>query len=1189
MAGVLAESNELAAMLAASPAALITLSCDGIVLHANPAATRLLNRSAEDLEGQHWHHWVPAIDATRTRGRIERRLMAASGTTTGDPDPIDLVTGDGTSRSVSMSCSDYRHGGERRIVVSLAPLVMSGAATGAVDPDNAFANEILVDKSAVGMTLTDPQGRWLRVNNAYSVMLGYTVDELLNMGFADVTHPDDVATDQRSLADLNAGRLTEFSHEKRYIHRDGSIFWVRIHVNGVYDSGQLIYYAAQVINIDAQHRVAEENRLLQNGLQSFVDHVPAHITMKDADGRFTLVNERFAQAVNRDQNSFIGQTFASMHIKGAAVTESVADEGRILRSGEIIDREVASPWSSESVMWVTRFPVHGDSGSIIGTGSIATDITESKRNEQELLAQARTIGLLQRVAVAANEAIGSRAAMEACLKLVCQYMDWPCGHVAEPNPRILQLQSTGIYCGVPVGNPGPEPERRLRDYSRAFGEGIAGRAWQSGAPTDDFNPGEDSPWPDSEINGGVAFPIELEEDIVAVFEFFGPEPIELDDRTREVLAFVGVQVSYAIRRENTERSAARALERLSYHMDNSAVGVVEVDRDLRISGWSPHCEALFGWHESEVVGKTTEEIGFIHPEDNHLVAEVFGKLDDPGLTSYDLFHRNITKSGEVVYIDWFNSVLRDDNDGVVSNLGIAVDRTAEVRARQALDEERQIFVSGPTMVMRWGDEPGWPITYASPNVEEILGYTIDEFAGGSVRGIDFIHPDDIALLEREIDAFLRSAEPQWAIEPFRAITKSGSTIWVKTYISRPRDSGSQGDYIAYLVDITETVELQEETRRQEDLLRSVIEGTDAGTWEWHLDTGNTVLNERWAAMIGYGLEELQPLTIDKWARMTHPADLVHSNRLRKDNFTGRTESFTYDCRVQHKDGSWVWVHDRGKVVERKADGTPLRVAGIRLDVTDQKEAESAVLETNDALKRSNVELERFAYVASHDLQEPLRMVAGFTQLLKTKYSTELDDTAQEYIHFAFDGAQRMQRLIRDLLSYSRLGRQEIEETPVDAAALVARVGQALQLSIEEHDARIDCAELPIVRADAGQLYQLLQNLIGNALKYHGEKRPLIQVFTELKEGERVFCVRDNGIGIAPEQSERVFEIFQRLHSRAEYAGTGIGLSICKRIVERHGGRIWFESAPGEGSVFYFTLAAERYSAPTESSPVRSVA
>jgi light-regulated signal transduction histidine kinase (bacteriophytochrome) len=248
-----------------------------------------------------------------------------------------------------------------------------------------------------------------------------------------------------------------------------------------------------------------------------------------------------------------------------------------------------------------------------------------------------------------------------------------------------------------------------------------------------------------------------------------------------------------------------------------------------------------------------------------------------------------------------------------------------------------------------------------------------------------------------------------------------------------------------------------------------------------------------------------------------------------------------------------------------------------MDISKRKAAEASVLAMNDALTQSNIELERFAYIASHDLQEPLRMVASFTQLLSKKYAAELDSTAQEYIRYAVDGAQRMQQLIRDLLAYSRLGRQIIEEKPVDMAALTARVMQSLKLTIDESNADVKCFALPVVRGDAGQLFRLMQNLIANAIKYRSDKPPRISIAMVPGSDDRTFCVRDNGIGISAEHAGRIFEVFQRVQSKVKYPGTGIGLSVCKRVVERHGGRIWFESKPGEGTTFLFSLAADRYS------------
>ncbi len=238
-----------------------------------------------------------------------------------------------------------------------------------------------------------------------------------------------------------------------------------------------------------------------------------------------------------------------------------------------------------------------------------------------------------------------------------------------------------------------------------------------------------------------------------------------------------------------------------------------------------------------------------------------------------------------------------------------------------------------------------------------------------------------------------------------------------------------------------------------------------------------------------------------------------------------------------------------------------------------EQAAAALRQANAELARSNAELEQFAYVASHDLQEPLRMVASFTQLLRKRYQGRLDDEADQFIHFAVDGALRMQRLITDLLAYSRVRDrgQPLRDTSCEEA--FDRAVQNLREAVREADATVTRAPLPRVKGDATQLVQLLQNLIGNALKFRGAARPVIHVGARRPagRGEWLFWVRDNGIGIDPQHLERVFVIFQRLHTQQEYPGSGIGLAVCRKIVERHGGRIWAESEPGKGSSFYFTL------------------
>ena len=232
-------------------------------------------------------------------------------------------------------------------------------------------------------------------------------------------------------------------------------------------------------------------------------------------------------------------------------------------------------------------------------------------------------------------------------------------------------------------------------------------------------------------------------------------------------------------------------------------------------------------------------------------------------------------------------------------------------------------------------------------------------------------------------------------------------------------------------------------------------------------------------------------------------------------------------------------------------------------------------QVQQALARSNQDLEQFAYVASHDLQEPLRMVATYTQLLAERYQGRLDDNADKYIHYAVEGALRMQTLVQDLLTFSRVGRQGSEVGSIDCNLLVEAAVKNLQASVVETGAHIHHEHLPKVVADGSQVLQLFQNLIGNAIKFHGPAPPEIRIAAVKSDKEWVFSVADNGIGIAPEHRELIFVIFKRLHTRTEYPGSGIGLAICKKIVERQGGRIWVESKPGQGSTFKFTLPIQR--------------
>lgn len=379
-------------------------------------------------------------------------------------------------------------------------------------------------------------------------------------------------------------------------------------------------------------------------------------------------------------------------------------------------------------------------------------------------------------------------------------------------------------------------------------------------------------------------------------------------------------------------------------------------------------------------------------------------------------------------------------------------------------------------------------------------------------------------------------------------------------------------------DVTEQERVQRQIAENEQRLANILWGTGVGTWEWNAQTGETRFNERWAELIGYTLAELAPVDIETWMRHAHPDDLAASAAALERHFSGAADAYECTVRMRHKDGRWVWLFDRGRVVSRSADGQPLWMAGTHFDISALKQAETELRERTQALERSNAELEQFSYSISHDMRQPLRMVSSYLQLIEMKLGATLDAEGREFFHFAVDGAKRMDAMLLGLLEYSRVGRKGEPPGWLESRAALDDALLFLQPARSEAGAAIRVeGDWPRLFASRDELLRLLQNLIGNALKFRIEGRPPeIRIVGERSAGEEGnrwrCCVADNGVGILPDQAGRLFQVFQRLQSRVRFEGTGIGLALCRKIVEHHGGRIWAESA-GEnlGSRFCFEI------------------
>jgi PAS domain S-box-containing protein len=430
---------------------------------------------------------------------------------------------------------------------------------------------------------------------------------------------------------------------------------------------------------------------------------------------------------------------------------------------------------------------------------------------------------------------------------------------------------------------------------------------------------------------------------------------------------------------------------------------------------------------------------------------------------------------------------------------------------------------------------------------------------------EYIYPDDQQQLLKLIAKTVRTGK---VFELEHRVRRADGTLgWTFSRAVPVRDAaGEIVEWFGAASDITERKQAEEALRESRSQLDAILRNTPAYVYILDASSRYMHVNRAYEELLGLSNEWLKGKSIYEVFPREVASALEANNRKVLESGT-RTE---FEEPAPLADGVHIYTSIKAPLPD--ASGRPYAVIGISLDITDRKQAEEDRERLIEELSRSNRDLEQFAYIASHDLQTPLRAVTGFLSLLARRYQGKLGSDADEFIAFAVEGAERMHQLINDILAFSRVGTRGKPFEHVESREPLAQALGYLQGRIKEQQAEVIIGELPIVTGDRNQLAQLFQNLIDNAIKYRKpDEPPRIHIGAEEKENAWEFRISDNGIGFDPQFAERIFQIFQRLHVIGEYSGTGIGLAICKRIVERHGGRIWVESEPGRGSTFYFTL------------------
>ncbi len=1040
--------------------------------------------------------------------------------------------------------------------------------------------------------------------------------------FLDRLHPDDRdRTDAVVQRALDPGGPGAYDIQYRTRAPDGTVRWVRAmgraHFEGAGEARRATRFVGTVHDITEQReaqrileqRVAErtaEAQAAYERLDAVLNGTTDLIAAVDRDLRLIAFNDPFGAAFE----AVFGRPLAvGMNVEEALPEEPGEREQarahwRRALAGEAFSvlREEAFPGLGYRAFETLYSPIRDAEGAVTGAASVVRDVTEQRRQEEALRGFSDDLKALHRITTARQET--AEEVYQDYLRAGCEMFEMPIGILSETpldpatGERRYRLHS--------VETPDPSLEAGLEvPLSDAFCDAVVARgrtvSYADVAHMDglDCHP--------AHVNFGfrsfIGTPITVDGELFGTLNFVSPEPRPegFAPHEHELVEVMAESVSRMLSLQRAERAEAKAEARFEALVANLHEGVVFQDPEGRIIASNPAAAEILGLSADQLAGRTSldpdwravDAEGRPLPGDRHpaMVAlregrDVTGFVQ--GVHTPEGRLRWLLVNSNLVFADAAPGDGRPAIEGVVSTFSdITEQRAAEAALRESEARHRttlETLSEGVVLVAADGE-----VLASNAAACGILGCATDELK--TLFGQRALVLDETGLpIPPERFPERRVFETGEAVDgEVQGIALSDGTVRWLSVSARPVRSemspGGPAAVVVSFVDVTEQREAERALRDREAQLRTAQEIAGLGSWRWDPAADEITWSAELFRIFGVAPDAFEP-DYEHYLALLPEAERARIQE-RVQRALEAHEPYEVRHAIVRPDGEVRHVQSRGEVVVSES-GDVEALQGVVLDVTEQHRAQAAVERYARELEERNTELEQFAYVASHDLQEPLRMVSSFLQLLERRYGEALDETAREYIDFAVDGAKRMQKLIQDLLSYSRVGTRGKPFQAVDTGRVVEEVLTDLGPAIEERAADVAVGPLPTLQADPTQVRQLFQNLVGNALKFGAEAGPEVRVAAEPAARDGApgwrFTVSDDGIGVAPEHAERIFQIFQRLHTREEYAGTGIGLAICKKIAERHGGTIGVESEPGHGATFHVWLPESPPSAPAPSPP-----
>ncbi len=1117
--------QEYQSLFVNNPNAVISFGLDGTILQANHTAATIAETDLEELLHQNFINFLSPEEIERVMAIFEKVKAGSS--------------------EAYITKIISRKNNSKYLGVSSMPIVVDDEITGVysiikdITKEKANEDELLFQAHVLNaikqaVIVTEVDGTIISWNKYAEDLYGWKKEEVMGKNIIDIT-PSDLSMEEAIGIMKKLGRGESWSGEFMVKHKQGNYFKALVHDSPLLDTaGNLTGIIGVSWDVTKEYEARDYIKFQAN----LLDSVEQAVIASDLDGIIFYWNHFAEKVYGWTKDEAIGKNVSMLRTEHTFYNELGDQLMNQFREGKSWAGEfmVQNKLGVEFPIFSVNSPIYNNQHELNGIIAVSYDISErikaQQQKEFERLDKEALINSSKDLIWSVSREFTMIAANNAFLDAVAAY-------VGRPLQAGDYLLSKEFY-----------PKEYLDFWKKQYQRGFNGESF-----TVEIHVPELNGVPENYSEASFT-PIKNEDEIIGI-ACYGRNVTESRLFQQRLLQI------------NHKLETAQHIAKLGYW-----------ERDVKTNTffWSEQIRQMLGLPHDTTSSSLESFVEMIHPDDRQKVLKATAIKSDQITSSLE--YRVVLKNSVVKHLEAIGSLIKDEKGLPLRIEGTLQDITERKLIEEAIleSEERfRVMFSKAPLGMALIDSLNGDIIDANERYAEIAGRTLEELK--KIDWLQITHPDDV---QEDLDNMtLLNAKkiPGFTMQK-RYVHPNGTFIWIQMSIA-PIDATDplHPRHLCMVEDITQRRTAELALHHSNERYDLVARATNDAIWDWDIESDKVIRTGRGLeSLFEYSSEEASANN-EFWTKNVHPKDIerVVTNRLKI--LANPQELFWEDeYRFLKANGSYAFVYDKGYIIRNKA-GKAIRLIGATQDITQRKETELLLKELNEKLEKraseleiSNTELERFAYVSSHDLQEPLRMISSFLQLLEKRYKGQLDETADQYIHYAVDGANRMKTLILDLLEYSRVGTSSDEVGATDMNAVVEEVLGIFKPQVIELEATIKVNPLPVLpNTRRTQLLQLFQNLVGNALKYHSKKKPEIVIDVKEEPTEWLFSVKDNGIGFDKKFADKVFIIFQRLHNHNEYSGTGIGLSICKKIIEKHGGKIWVDAAPGTGSIFYFTI------------------